>query len=71
MDNFSAFPFESFLQTIKKMLRSGNKPLQQVFNRISEVKFDNHNDRKYPYSVSNNKPDNCFLTLDNRCIIVK
>ncbi|XP_067214679.1 uncharacterized protein [Linepithema humile] len=37
LDNFSAFPFENYMQTIKKMLRKAEKPLQQLYNRISKI----------------------------------
>lgn len=36
LDNFSAFPGESNLASIKRMLRSGFKPLQQIVKRIFE-----------------------------------
>lgn len=36
LDSFSSFPFESFLFSIKKQLKKGDKPLQQLFNRIVE-----------------------------------
>lgn len=36
LDNFSSFPFENFLQTLKKMIRSPNLPLQQAGNRLNE-----------------------------------
>ncbi|XP_011684334.1 PREDICTED: uncharacterized protein LOC105447823 [Wasmannia auropunctata] len=36
LDNFSAFPFENYMQSIKKMLRKSEKPLQKLYKRISE-----------------------------------
>ncbi|XP_065683555.1 uncharacterized protein LOC124813209 [Hydra vulgaris] len=36
LDEYSAFPFENTLGTIKRMLRSGRMPLQQLCRRISE-----------------------------------
>ncbi|CAH0558945.1 unnamed protein product [Brassicogethes aeneus] len=36
LDNFSAFPFENHMQSIKKMIRKSEKPLQQIINRVSE-----------------------------------
>jgi len=30
LDSISAFPFENFLQSIKKMVRGTNKPLEQI-----------------------------------------
>ncbi|XP_064462965.1 uncharacterized protein LOC135373839 [Ornithodoros turicata] len=36
LDSFSAFPFESYLGKIKKLLRSTNNPLSQLSRRVSE-----------------------------------
>ncbi|XP_070516695.1 uncharacterized protein [Cardiocondyla obscurior] len=36
LDSFSAFPFENYMQSIKKMLMKPDKPLQQLYRRISE-----------------------------------
>lgn len=36
-DSFSAFPFETKLHSIKRLLRTGNKPLQQAAKRLLEL----------------------------------
>ena len=36
LDSFSAFPFESFLGRLKKLLHKPNHPLQQIIRRLSE-----------------------------------
>ena len=36
IESFSAFPFESYLCSIKKLIRKGEKPLQQIARRLSE-----------------------------------
>uniref|UniRef100_A0A8D9F003 Uncharacterized protein n=1 Tax=Cacopsylla melanoneura TaxID=428564 RepID=A0A8D9F003_9HEMI len=36
LDNCSPFKFENYLQTFKKHIRKGSKPLQQVVKRITE-----------------------------------
>jgi hypothetical protein len=38
LDSYSAFPFESFLGRIKKMIRNPLFPLQQIIRRLSERK---------------------------------
>jgi hypothetical protein len=38
LDQFSAFRFENFMQTIKRKLRAKNKPLEQLCNRLMEEK---------------------------------
>lgn len=37
LHNSSAFPFENFLQYLKKNIRKGHKPLEQVIKRCKEV----------------------------------
>lgn len=37
VEEFSAFPFEKFLGKIKRILRSGKKPLEQIARRIEEL----------------------------------
>lgn len=34
LDKWSAFKFENYLGHIKKLTRNGNKPLQQLVNRL-------------------------------------
>lgn len=40
LDNFSAFPFENFLQCLKRIIRKKHLPLEQAVSRVSE--FDMH-----------------------------
>ena len=35
--NFSAFPFESYLNVLKKKIRKSHKPLEQLVKRLAEV----------------------------------
>jgi len=37
LDNCSCFPYENFMQLLKKMVRSNAKPLQQVIKRYEEL----------------------------------
>ncbi|XP_064466496.1 uncharacterized protein LOC135377765 [Ornithodoros turicata] len=38
LDSFSAFPFESYLGRLKRMLRTTSNPLSQISRRVSELK---------------------------------
>lgn len=53
LDSFSAFPFENFMKTIKKMLRKHDKPLEQIFNRIQETRNLKRNAKHFT-------ADHCF-----------
>jgi len=37
LEEFSAFPFENFLGTLKKLVRRPSNPLAQVIRRLSEI----------------------------------
>ncbi|RZF37146.1 hypothetical protein LSTR_LSTR015336 [Laodelphax striatellus] len=37
LDNFSAFKYENYLQTLKKLIRKADKPLQQICRRHTEL----------------------------------
>lgn len=37
LDEYSAFPFENHLKSLKKLVRSPNKPLQQIVRRLKEM----------------------------------
>ncbi|KAJ8946235.1 hypothetical protein NQ314_008934 [Rhamnusium bicolor] len=37
IDNFSAFPFENYLSSLKRMVKSTINPLQEIYNRIHEM----------------------------------
>jgi len=39
LDKFSAFCFESYLCSIKKLIRKGDKPLQQIARRLTEYEL--------------------------------
>lgn len=39
LDRFSAFPFENFLKSLKALIRSATKPLEQICRRIYEYDF--------------------------------
>lgn len=38
LDEYSAWPFENFMQSLKKLIRKPKQPLQQVVKRLSEKK---------------------------------
>lgn len=48
LDNVSAFPFENYMGSLKKMLRKPDKPLQQIINRYHE-KYSLQSSINYKY----------------------
>jgi hypothetical protein len=43
--SFGLFPFEIFLQRLKKLIRKSDKPLAQLVKRIGEMAFVNSIDQ--------------------------
>ncbi len=67
LDNCSAFKFESYLHTMKGMVRSGKHPLRQVAKRIEERQpspLEKHRERKTVRAK-----DKAFLLHENGCEI--
>ncbi|KYN02340.1 hypothetical protein ALC62_06834 [Cyphomyrmex costatus] len=56
LDKFSAFPFENFMQKLKKLIRKSQAPLQQIHCRISENKeivyLSQENNIHFPYMAN-------------------
>ena len=72
LDSFSCFPFESFLGRMKKLIRSPNRPLEQVIRWCIEKPMNSIpeplSSRKVRISVETN--NNCYMTSDS-VILVK
>lgn len=41
LDSYSAYPFESYLCSIKKLIRKGDKPLEKIARRLEEYESIN------------------------------
>lgn len=61
LDSFDAYPFESRLYTLKRLIRSGNLPLSQVSKRITEIQSNT----SYPNIVTTKKQP----TLKKKCTL--
>ena len=74
INNISAFPFESFLGKIKRLVRGSQKPLAQITRRIIEIEVvqDNSLQKNETSNVRNqlraNTKGNSFLMLANKNI---
>ncbi|KAB0801046.1 hypothetical protein PPYR_00215 [Photinus pyralis] len=55
LQNFSGFPFENYLQSLKLLIRKGSDPLPQIIKRIIE-KDCRHTDAKKYHQVSTTTP---------------
>lgn len=79
LDDFSTFKFENYLGKIKLLLKSGNRPLEQVYNRLKEAELvisDNRAKQKgnppfKDFSLHTRTGDNSFLLNDNSIFMVQ
>lgn len=79
LDDFSTFKFENYLGKIKLLLKSGNRPLEQVYNRLKEAELvisDNRVKQKgYPlfkdFSLHTRTGDNSLLLNDNSVFMLQ
>ncbi|KAL0149164.1 hypothetical protein M9458_055596, partial [Cirrhinus mrigala] len=76
LNEISCFPFENYLQKIKKCVRSGKSPLEQVTRRLSEIDHAGVNKSetqpdKQPVFVSVKEKDCCFLLKDDRYAFIR
>ncbi|XP_016664012.2 uncharacterized protein LOC107885091 [Acyrthosiphon pisum] len=77
LDNCSCFPFENFLQFLKKMVRKFEKPLEQVIKRYNEyLTFSEFKDSTCKKDIDFRKPHNEGPIIDQfngsqfKCIII-
>ena len=73
LNDISCFPFENYLQKIKKHVRNGRSPLEQVTRRLAEIEHSQLNTAKlHPKAIiSVKEKDCCFLLEDQRFAFVR
>lgn len=73
LDKISCFPFENYLQSLKKYVRNSTNPLSSIIKRVSELEQAGlHVDHKTIYTkVSSIKRDSWFLLKNERVVCVK
>lgn len=58
LDEFSAFRFENYLSKIKKLIRKGDKPLQQIARRLTEIDTNSCNGNEILENTNNTQLKN-------------
>lgn len=66
LDTCSAFPFENYMQHLKRMVRSGRNPLVQVYRRMHEAKNICKKQVKMSF-ISTKAPNNCYVLDELQC----
>ena len=68
LNEITAFPFENYMQVIKKFVRSCNNPTAQIVKRVHELEIagGSYSHKCMVMKVSQNDRDNCFFLKDGR-----
>jgi len=64
LDSCSGFPFENYLQQMKRLVRSGRNPPVQIAKRLGEMKPPKAVNLRNTVSVSTNPNNNVYI-IDN------
>jgi hypothetical protein len=70
LDNCSAFPFENYMQKLKRLVRSGRNPLAQIVKRVEELHFQSSENNGNSKKISIKRPNNAFI-LNGLCCEVE
>jgi len=75
IEDCSAFPYENYMQKLKKMVRHGHKSIQQVARHLEELKIHDRpsktDAKQTEVVVRTNPPNNCFSLTDERFCLAK
>ena len=72
LNEISCFPFENFMQKLKRLVRSAQNPIAQVVKRLAELKYSDQKqpcDWRYTH-ISTKLKDSCFMLKDNNYAFV-
>ena len=72
-NEISAFPFENYLHSLKRLVRNSNNPIAQVVKRIRELENSTtlKQQRSREMYISSKLKDSCFLTNEEHFAFVK
>ena len=72
LNEISCFPFENYMQTLKRHVRNSNNPVAQVVKRQTEIDRTWHVKRSCKScTVSVRFGDSCFLLKDKNLCLIK
>ena len=76
LNDICCFPYENYLQQIKRLVRTGQNPLAQVSKRLVEIEHAQGNSTAQPKAkpqmyISSKRRDSCFLLEDESFAFVQ
>ena len=68
LNEISAFPFENYMQVLKKFVRNSKNPIAQIVKRVHELEIagGSYSRKCIVTKVSQSNRDNCFFLMDGR-----
>ena len=71
LNDISAFKFENFMKTLKKLVRNGINPVSQVAKRLSEIENAENLKKVETFFLSLRQKDSCFqVTNEKMCFLI-
>jgi hypothetical protein len=74
LENCSAYPFENYMQNIKKLVKCGPNPLVQIGRRLAELRKIESASTKFEKKkftrVESSSPNNCFMLKSGKFCLV-
>ncbi len=67
LDRCSSFPFENYMQKLKRMVRSGKNPIAQIAKRLSEMHGCKLHEKVCETEPSIKRPDNAYIVNNSIC----
>lgn len=71
LDDHSAFPFENYLQILKKRIRSGNQVITQAINRVGDLRHLTNPFYKRSIKFSPSVRDRCLISSDKKVGLIQ
>lgn len=67
LDQFSAFPFESYLHQLKRLVRSGRNPIVQIVKRLNEMMNIPNANKPREGKLATRRPNNSYILTNSTC----
>ena len=71
LNDISAFKFENFMKTLKKLVRNGSNPVSQVAKRLSEIENAEKLKKVETFFLSLRQKDSCFQVTNEKMCFLK
>ena len=71
LNDISAFEFENFMETLKKMVKNGSNPIAQIAKRLSKIEDAENLKEVETFVLSLRRKDSCFQLRNEKICFLK